>query len=219
MKCSRYLIFCFFLLGHYGSFSQAIVWDPLVMSQLVIQHTAQQEKLKEISTNETRILVAQTYISEKMTEIKTIEEKIHNSLRTVTGIIMDAKDILYAKEIAKDIAKYQGQMVEYARENPELLIIAYKTERALVDRTANLLEYIYTNALIGTDLNLLDNKQRHEVIQHVVNEFRIMRGLAYGVSRKMRVAQRTGVLQYLDPFHLKYPNQDIAIVKDILNDL
>ncbi|MBT28822.1 MAG: plasmid transfer protein [Thalassobius sp.] len=197
----------------------AIVWDPFVMSQLVTQHKAQQAELKKIKKNEGQIFAAQTYISGKMAEIKEIEEKMHTRLKNVTAVVKDAKDIVYATKISKDIGKYQEEMINYARDNPALLAVAYNAEKALVDRTADLFTYVYTNALIGGEINLLDNKQRQEIIEHVVNELRIMRGLAYGVSRKMRMASRTGVLEYLNPFHLKYPDQDLAIVNDILNDL
>ena len=191
---------------------QALTWDPFVMSTLVVNHTDQQAKLKDIKNRESSILAAQVYISDKMEKIRVIKEKMHKSLRTVSSVITDTKEILYAREVANDIGKYQNQMIDYARDNPKLLLVAYKTEKALVDRTADLFTYIYTNALVGGDLNLLDNRQRGEIIDHVVQELRIMRGLAYGVSRKMRMAKRTGVLKALNPFGLSYPNQDAAIV-------
>lgn len=198
--------------------SQAIVWDPIVMSTLVIQHKDQQGELKKIRNNEIKISTAQKIITTKMAEIKELEEKMYNRLKEISAIVKDAKDIVYASTIAADIGKYQKLMIQYATENPLLLGVAYEAEAALINRTADLFTYIYTNAIIGGDINLLDNKQRLEIIQHVIRELRIMRGIAYGIARKMKIAARTGILEYINPFHLNYPDQDAEIVTDILND-
>ncbi len=198
--------------------AQAIVWDPVVMSTLVIQHKDQQGELKKIRNNEIEISVAQKIITTKMTEIKALEEKMYNRLKEISAIVKDAKDIVYASTIAADIGKYQGLMIRYATENPLLLGVAYEAEAALIDRTSDLFTYIYTNAVLGGDINLLDNKQRLEIIQHVIRELRIMRGIAYGIARKMKMAARTGVLEYINPFHLNYPDLDTEIVTDILKD-
>ena len=207
-------IMCLWQIAH----AQQVVWDPAVTSTLVLNHQAQQEKLSDIKNNESRIMVAQVFISQKMEQIRAIEQKMHERLKTVSSVVKDGKNIIYASTIAKDIGKYQGQMIEYARGNNALLIVAYQTEKALIERTADLFTYI-SGALLGGDFNLLDNKQRHDIILHVVNELRAMRGLAYGVARRMRVARRAGIWKTLNPFDVNYPNRDAAIVEDILKSL
>lgn len=209
---------CFFVLVLSLNAQSVIVWDPFVMSTLVTCHAAQQKKLKEIKENEVKILAAQTFISEQVRRIKEIEEKLHDRLKTVRSIVRDGANIVYAEQIVEDIGKYQGLMVRYAREDPELVVVAYDAESVLISRTADLLIYIAT-ALTGTDLNLLDNKQRQELIEYVVNELRIMRGIAYSVSNSMKMASKTNVLEFKNPFHLNYPDEDQAILEAILSGL
>ncbi len=198
--------------------AQQIVWDPTVTSTLVLNHRAQQEKLLDIRNNESRIMVAQTFISRKVEQIREIEQKMHERLKTVSTVVKDGKNIVYASAIARDIGKYQGQMIDHAKGNNALLIVAYQTEKALIERTADLFTYI-SGALVGGDFNLLDNKQRHDIILHVVNELRAMRGLAYGVARRMRIARRAGIWKTLNPFDVNYPNRDAELVEGILKNL
>jgi hypothetical protein len=199
--------------------AQQLVFDPAVVSTLVVNHTAQQTALKDIKNSETEIAAAQKVIAVQMSYIKELEQKMYNSLRNVSMVITGAKDILYASQIAKDIGTYQKQMVEIATGDPVLLAVAVKTEAALIQRTADLFTYIYTVAVIGGDINLMNNKERLDIIKHVVRELRIMRGMAYGIVRKMRVARYAGVMKTLNPFGLNYPNNGKAIVKSLLDEL
>ena len=198
---------------------QQIVFDPAVVSTLVINHTAQQTALSEIKNNEAEIAASQKVIALQMSHIRELEQKMYNSLRQVSVLIAGARDIVYASRIATDIGNYQKEMVEIARDNPVLLAVAVKTEAALISRTADLLTYIYQFAIVGGDINLMNNKDRLMIIQHVVRELRIMRGMAYGIVRKMRVARYAGVLRTMNPYGIYYPNSGAAIVKSLLDDI
>lgn len=202
-----------------SAWAQQLVFDPAVVSTLVINHTAQQTALKDIKNSEAEIATAQKVIAVQMTYIKELEQKMYNGLKNVSIIITGARDIIYASQIAQDIGQYQQEMVNIATGDPVLLVVAVKTEAALIKRTADLLTYIYTVAIIGGDINLMNNKERLDIIKHVVRELRIMRGLAYGVVRKMRVAKYAGVMKTLNPFGMNYPNNGKAIVQSLLNDL
>ena len=198
--------------------AQTVVWDPGVTSTLVVQHQAQQEKLRDIKNNESAILVAQGFINEKMGEIKTVSEKMHARLYNVSSMVRQGNHLVYAGRIADDIRKYQGELVQYARKDPELLAVAYDAQRALVKRVADLTAYMGT-VVIGGEANLLDNKQRQDIVLHVVSELRAMRGLAYGASRRMRLAARVGVFRTLSPGSTRLPNQDARIVEKLLKSL
>ena len=81
-------------------------------------------------------------------------------------------------------------MVELAVGDPALLLVSAKTELELVNRTADLTQYIYQVAIVGTDVNLMDNKQRIDLLKYVINELRNMRGIAYAVCRQMKTAKK-----------------------------
>ncbi|TPE39714.1 plasmid transfer protein [Pontibacter mangrovi] len=206
------------LLATGPALAQQVVFDPAVVSTLVVNHTAQQAALQDIKEKEGRIAALQATISVKMTQIKALEEKMYRSLTSVQSIIGQSKNIVYASQIAADIGRYQGQMMELARGDKELLVIAAKTELALLQRTSDLFTYIYQVAIIGTDVNLMNNADRLALIRHVVDELRVMRGLAYSITRKMRLARHAGLLRTMNPLGLAYPDNSRAIIRTLMDE-
>ena len=200
-------------------FSQEIVIDPALISTIVTTHTQQQSALDDIKTSESNIMGFQALIQQKMNQIKDLQEKTYNYLSTVQSVVKNAKDIIYASNIAKEVAKYQAEAVKIAVGDPELLLVSAKTEVELVNRTADLTNYIYQVVIIGTDVNLMDNKQRINLLQHVISELRSMRALAYSVCRQMKTAKRNGVLQTLMPGEFRYIKNSKKHVEDILSNL
>jgi hypothetical protein len=198
--------------------AQQLVFDPAVVSTLVVNHTAQQEALNDIKDNEGKIFTAQQSIALKMGEIKRLEEKMYNSLKSVQAIVGQSKNIVYASRIAQDIGTYQGQMVDLARGDNELMLIAAKTELELVNRTADLFTHIYQVAVVGTDVNLMTNADRLSLIRHVVDELRIMRGLSYSIVRRMRVAKHAGLVRTVNPLGLQYPDNSKAIINSLMDE-
>ena len=65
----------------------------------------------------------------------------------------------------------------------------------------------------------MNNKQRLDIVRHVVDELRIMRGIAYGIYRRMTIAKRAGILKTINPFKLNYPNSGGAIVSSLLDEI
>lgn len=212
------LIFCLLNIAMMAN-AQLIVWDPLVQGTLIACHDAQQNKLEEIKNNEASILSAQLVITEQMEKIKEIEEKMHERLKTLTSVVQDGANIIYASQIAIDIGKYQGDMIIYASENPLLVSVAYEAEAVLITRTADMLAYLATALLGNTDLNLLDNRQRQEIIEYAVKELRIMLGIAYTVANNMKIASKASAWNHEAIFHLEFPDNDEEILEEVLSGM
>lgn len=198
--------------------AQKVVWDIACMETLIANHKVQHSSFSNMKDNEAQISVIQRQISEKMVQIELFQSKLYNSLKSIEAIVKTGKDIIYCADIAKDIGKYQKQMIDLAVGDPALLLVAAKTELQLVNRTADMTQYIYQVAIIGTDVNLMDNKQRLDLLKYVIDELRTMRGLAYAVCRQMKTAKRNGVLQTLSPGTFKYQDNRSKLVEQLLND-
>jgi hypothetical protein len=194
--------------------AQAIVWDPIVQTTMIVNHLEQNSQLKDIKTNETKIATAQSVIALKMEQIRSIEEKVYKSLKSATIVIQNVKDIGYAYEISSEIGKYQSEMGRLAKQKPELLVVAVRAEVALLSKGADLLNYIIV-ATTATDANLMNNEQRIRIIRHVVDELRIMRGMAYSIVRQMRYVSMNGFLNNMDFLGFRY-QRDAKLVKQIL---
>ena len=80
-----------------------------------------------------------------------------------------------------------------------LTAIALGMQLQIADRSYHLLQDIVF-ALLGGEIggvpvNLMDNKQRLDLINRVNKELRLLRGMVYGVFRKMRRIKRIGVFE------------------------
>lgn len=197
--------------------SQQVVFDPSVVSTLVMNHNIQNTNLSLIKDNEGAIAATQALISTQMDAIRIVEQKMHNSLYEVQGIITGAKGIIRASEIVADIAVYQSDMIDIAGQDAKLGLVAAKTEYLLVQRTGDLFEYIYY-ATVGGDINLMNNKERLDLITHVVNELRVMRGMAYTIAQKMKRARYAGILRYMIPEDLRPMINTTLLVDETIQD-
>lgn len=210
------LIYAFFIVKPIEIHAQTIVWDPAVQTQLITNHLIQNGNLEDIKTSEGKIATAQSIITLKMEEIKRIENKIYSSLKDVQIVIHNVKDIAYAYEISQDIGKYQKQMVELAKKDPELLIVAVQAEIELLNKGVDLLQYIFI-AVTATDANLMNNAQRVNLIRNVIDQLRLMRGMAYSIVRQMRYVAMNGILNAFNPLGFQFA-RDKKLVKEILNE-
>jgi hypothetical protein len=214
------LLIIIFAWGAWGHmiFAQAIVWDMTAMEVLIDNHKVQHEAFKKLKDEEGQIAVLQQSIAEKMTQIEYFHSKLYNSLKSIEAFTKTGKDIIYAGDIAEDIGKYQQQMLEYAVKDPILSLVAVKAQTQLITRTAGLMEYIWQVAVIGTDVNLMDNQQRLDLLNHVITELRLMRGMAFGIVVQMKAAMRNGVFQTLLPGIFKYQDNRSKLVEQVLED-
>jgi hypothetical protein len=190
------LIFTITLINCLWVRAQQIVVDPAVVSTLTANHIVQNGSLNNIQSEQNGIKNLQAGINVKLLQIQELQEKTYNSLRKVESIVQSGKNVVYASTVATDITKYQNEMISNSEGNPVLYAVALKTELALINRTYDLFIYINT-ALTGGDTNLMSNMERMDIINHVVAELRVMRGLAYSVNRKMRSARYAGTARVL----------------------
>lgn len=193
---NKLILITFFSLCAYNVNSQQVVIDPGVITALTVNHTIQNGTLNEIEQEENGIKNLQATINVKLLQIKALQQKTYNSLKQVQSVVQQGKNVIYASTVAVDIGEYQAQMLENAEGNVILYAIALKTELALINRTYDMFLYI-TTALTGGDINLMSNMERMKIINHVVEELRVMRGLAYSINRKIRTAKYSGQFRAL----------------------
>ncbi len=199
--------------------AQQLVVDPALATTLVVTHTEQQSTLNDIKSSESAIRNYQILIQAKLMQIKDMQDKVYSYLSTAQSVVKNVKDIIYASQIARQIAEYQSKMFELAAGDPKLLIVAAKTEYELISRSADLFLYIYNFATAGGANNLLDNKQRIDLVIHVVEELKMMRGLAFAVNRQMRQAAREGIWKTMSPGSFRYVTNGQRTIDRLLRDI
>lgn len=198
--------------------AQMLVVDPALTTTLGVVHINENNAYNDIKSNQSAIKKYQLLIEAQLIQIKAIEAKTQKYLSEVSAVVKNGKDIVFASQIAGDIAEYQQQAYKLATDDPKLLTVCAKTEYALITRSLDLLTHIYNLALKDGESNMLDSKQRTDMVLYVVKELRAMRGLAYGVCRQIKTAKREGIWKQLAPDQFQYAANSKRRIDRILKD-
>lgn len=201
------------------SFCQKVVFDPVLCSGLFATHAEAMTEWNTINTEQKKIILSQTTTMGMLTQIKKTEKKIYDYLSKVNDVVKNVKDLAYAYEISVGIKKNMNKIISLTASDPELQIVSVKTESFLLKRSADLMLYIANMALKGGDQNLLDNKQRTDIIIHVIKELSIMRSLTFSIYNQMLVAKQDGIIKSLFPEEYQFATNTQADVDQILSSL
>ena len=180
-----------------------LVYDQTCIGSLTANHAVQLSMLRLFEDSQKKISEYNEQISIKVIQVEIIRDKLFKSLKDVNGIINSGKDIEMILDICEDIKKYQNRMINDAMEVPEVAITVAKCELQLVNRTLIILEHM-DMALTGEDTNLMDKRQRMEVLSTLIDELRLMRGLAYSTSRQVRTVKMESIMKNLDVENFRY---------------
>ena len=204
MKTKLLISITVFLSLWLNVYGQSMVMDPLMIATLRTISSNEQGAYDDIKGNQNQIQTYQILINSQLEKIKKIEDKTVTYLKTVNSVVRNSKDIVYASDIVSDVAEYQSRTMAIASQDPELLVIGLKTEYELVTRGLEVVQYIYNFALKDGEDNMLDNKQRTDMIRHVIDELRLMRGMSYSIYRQMKTAQRANIMNSIDVENFRY---------------
>lgn len=199
------------------SFAQQLTIDPIMTGTMIVGGVEQNNRLNTMKDHQTMIERYQSLAVTQLGFINQWQKKMYDGLSQVSSAVRDSKNILEATDIVNDIIKYQLETAKYAKGDPLLLIFAQKTEADFKAKALDMVLYISTVALKGGKDMLMDAGQRAELINHIVTDLRVIRGLAYTASRQMYWAKMDGIFRSLNPF-AGYVNQDQQIANDILRN-
>lgn len=171
--------------------------DAAIVAAVSLGHYVENENLKKVVENELQIMGLQTIIAEETFVIKELEQKLYRSLSTVQSVITDAQTILDITQMGQDIAFYQQQIAITAADDPELVIVALEYEAYFLQKSANLLTEIFL-ATVGGDTNLMDNKQRLDLLYRILTDMTDLRNMSYALLKQMRAATFVNVLEQVD---------------------
>ncbi|MFL0137687.1 hypothetical protein [Tenacibaculum maritimum] len=188
MKLKKTLFAIILIMNISINYSQSIVIDPGLYATLIANNTVQKGALSSIKKEQNQIKGLKAKITVLTANINRIQGKVLNSLTKVKSIVSNGKNVINASLIAKDVGEYQAKAFNIARDDATLVLIAYKMEYALSQRTLDLGTFIIS-ALRGGEGNMMTNMERTKIINRVVDELKEMRGIAYGIWIRMKYAR------------------------------
>jgi hypothetical protein len=214
------ILIMFFLLSSLSCFAQEKIIDFSQLEAWIAFHKMQYQNMKDVKENDAQISAVSTQIEAKITQIRNLEEKFHNSLVKVNSYLNLCGDAVYIAETINDIWKYQREAATLAKGDAELLLIMGQAEIELGKRIAKLIAYSILS-VTETDITLMTTEKRDRLVKYVIDELRTMRGLSYLVKCKVEWAIRFGKKKYvnqaLEALYAEYGKKHTEIAEKVLD--
>jgi len=149
--------------------------------------------------------------------VNNLQNRIYQGLSQVASIINNLNTVKEIADCGIDIVKDVESSVTLARANPALLLFAEQGARDFQTRATLLAADVGAFVLKGGNDNLMDSGERGKLLNHIANQMRILRGIAYGMNRAMYWARINGIFRSLNPW-AAWQNQDVRIATEVLNN-
>ncbi|MBS1533367.1 MAG: hypothetical protein JSU01_23915 [Bacteroidetes bacterium] len=197
--------------------AQELVVDPATSAAIAIDAYTINGQLNNTNKKLTLIGEGQLAVTGQLTIINTLQNKIYKGLSQVASIISNLQSIKDIAECGSDIVTDVKQAVTYAASDPVLLLFAEQGARDFDTRAVTLAADVTAFVLKGGSSNLMDSGERGKLLNHIVSEMRVLRGIAYGMYRAMYWAKMNGIFRALNPW-ATWQNQDVRIANDVINN-
>ncbi|NHA03266.1 hypothetical protein G7092_05655 [Mucilaginibacter sp. HC2] len=206
-----------FLAIHCSTRAQTLTVDPAVSSAIAVNAGVINGQLNTTNDKLNLIQKGQLAVSGQLVIVNSLQNKIYQGLSQVASVINNLSTIKEIAECGTDIISDVESSVKLAKSDPVLLLFAEQGARDFETRATILAAEVSAFVLKGGTGNLMDSGERGKLLNHIADEMRILRGIAYGMSRAMYWAKINGIFRSLNPW-AEWQNQDVRIANDVLTN-
>ena len=207
MKYVLLFALCFILSD---SRAQELVVDPTTSAAIIANSAVINGQLNTTNNNLSLISKGQLAVSGQLTIVNNLQNKIYQGLSQVASIINNISSIKEIASCGADIVSDVEQAVILAKSDPILLLFAEQGARDFETRAVTLATDVSAFVLQGGKNNLMDSGERGKLLNHILSEMQILRGIAYGMNRAMYWAKMNGIWRSLNPW-AEWQNEDVRI--------
>jgi hypothetical protein len=211
------LIIILLCLAFKAGFAQEIVIDPATSAAIAINAGVINSQLNTTNNKLDLIQKGQLAVSGQLVIVNNLQNKIYTGLSEVAAVLNNLTTIKEIADCGSDIITDVESSVQLARSNPVLLLFAEQGARDFQTRAATLAADVSAFVLKGGNNNLMDSGERGKLLNHIAQEMRILRGIAYGMNRSMYWAKMNGIFHSLNPW-AEWQNEDVRIANDVLTN-
>jgi hypothetical protein len=191
--------------------------DPAVAAATGAHAAVINGQLNTTNDNLTLIQRGQLAVTGQLVIVNDLQDKIYKGLSEVSAAVRNLLAIKDIADIGTDIVRDVGRATDIARSNPALLLFAEEGAREFKNRATALATEVGSFVTRGGRDNLMDSGERAKLLNRIVTELTILRGVAYGMYRSMYWAQQRGILNSLNPY-AGFINIDKRIADDIVRN-
>ena len=199
-----------------SAFAQELVVDPAVSAAIAVNAGVINGQLNTTNNKLDLIQKGQLAVSSQLVIVNNLQNKIYQGLSQVASVINNLTTIKDIADCGSDIINDVEASVNLAKSDPVLLLFAEQGARDFETRSVRLAADVSAFVLKGGN-NLMDSGERGKLLNHIANEMRILRGIAYGMNRSMYWAKINGIFRSLNPW-AEWQNQDVRIANDVLTN-
>lgn len=196
--------------------AQTLTVDPAVSAAIAVNAGVINGQLNTTNNKLDLIQKGQLVVTGQLVIVNDLQNKIYQGLSQVASVINNLTTIKEIAECGTDIISDVEASVKLAKSDPVLLLFAEQGARDFETRAATLAADVSAFVLKGGN-NLMDSGERGKMLNHIADEMRILRGIAYGMDRAMYWAKINGIFRSLNPW-AEWQNQDVRIANDVLNN-
>lgn len=209
---------CLILLLLLGSQLQAQIYvDPAVAAATGAHAAVINRQLNTTNNNLTLIQRGQLAVTGQLVIVNDLQDKLYKGLSEVSAVMRNLLAIKDIADISADIVRDVNRALGIAGTNPVLLLFAEQGAREFKTRATALATEVSAFIMHGGKDNLMDSGERAKLLNRIVTELTILRGVVYGMYRTMYWAKQRGILNTLNPY-AGFINIDKRIVDDIVRN-
>jgi hypothetical protein len=197
--------------------AQELVVDPATSAAIAINSATINGQLNTSNNNLSAIQKGQLAVTGQLVIVNKLQSDIYNGLSQVASVINNLSSIKEIADCGSNIITDVEQSVTLAKSDPVLLLFAEQGARDFETRAVTLAADVSAFVLKGGGKNLMDSGERGKLLNHIVMEMQILRGIAYGMQRAMYWAKMNGIFRSLNPW-AEWQNEDVRIANDVLNN-
>ncbi|MGO4875141.1 hypothetical protein ACEN2P_00940 [Pedobacter psychrotolerans] len=197
--------------------AQALYIDPVTSGAIAVHASVINNQLDKNNERLSLIAKGQLAIAGQLVIVNDLQDKIYRGLSEVSSVMNNLFSVKEIADIGIDIAGDVEKSVRLAKANPLLLLFAEEGAREFKLRAVKLSAEVGGFVLKGGRDNLMDAGERSRLLNHVANEMRILRGIAYGMQRAMYWAKMKGIFASLNPWD-SWINSDVRIANSVLTE-
>jgi hypothetical protein len=196
--------------------AQTLTVDPAVSAAIAVNAGVINGQLNTTNNKLDLIQKGQLAVTGQLVIVNDLQNKIYQGLSQVASVINNLATIKEIAECGSDIISDVEASVKLAKSDPVLLLFAEQGARDFKTRATMLAADVSAFVLKGGN-NLMDSGERGKMLNHIADEMRILRGIAYGMDRAMYWAKINGIFRSLNPWS-EWQNQDVKIANDVLTN-
>lgn len=197
--------------------SGQIYVDPTTAAATLAHASIMSNGLSNTSDNLTLVQRAQLAVTGQLGIVNDLQSTIYRGLSEVSGVMRSLLSVKDIYVISEDIVLDVNKAINIASSDPVLLLFAEGGAREFKSRSISLAADVSAFVLKDGKDALMDSGERAKLLNRIVTELTILRGVAYGMYRTMYWAKQRGILASLNPY-AGFVNIDKRIADDIIRN-